>query len=677
MIKLVELFGGIGAVRKALERENIEFESVGYVEIDKNACKSYNALYNENYSPMSVCDYRLPEEQIDLLVHGSSCFTADTLVLTKDGYKNIIDINCGDFVLTHDNKYKRVTNFLEQGKKEIYRIKAMGFDYLETTSNHKFYVREREVKWVNSARTKLRSFSEPKWVSCENLTKDSFLGVAINQESKLPTWDGVECTRGKCTYKKNNLPIQDDRFWYLVGRYLGDGWIRRRKERNNNLSGIAIACGKRNLTKLNTLITEIGDLFHYCVVDENTTYDLQFSNKELATFLSNFGEGASNKRLPGFIFNLPVPLLKRLLDGYFDSDGHINKNNVITVASVSRELIYGIAQCVAKVYHIPYSISKRINPETAVIEGRVVHQKNSYVLRFRKEPVRVGEAFYEDGYIWFPIREISVLNEKKDVFDITVEDNHSFTANGCIVHNCISFSTAGKRDGGAEGSGTESSLMWETVRIIREAKHRPRIVIWENVANVLNYPEFQKYIDALDEFGYTSTYRVLNSLDFGIPQTRNRVFTISILNGDAFNFDNLQTTPMENIDKFVDRTFYSDKYRVADRTMAIQFGKLPNNPFNGRNMLVGDYARTIVSNYAKVPTSNILAVGDRYRHITEKESWLLMGFDEADFEKAQALYPQRYIGGKECMCGILYRQAGNSIVVQVLQAIIRELKQYF
>ena len=78
MIKLVELFGGIGAVRKALERENIEFESVGYVEIDKNACKSYNALYNENYSPMSVCDYHLPEEQIDLLVHGSSCISFST-----------------------------------------------------------------------------------------------------------------------------------------------------------------------------------------------------------------------------------------------------------------------------------------------------------------------------------------------------------------------------------------------------------------------------------------------------------------------------------------------------------------------------------------------------------------------------------------------------------------------
>lgn len=675
MIKLVELFGGIGAVRKALERENIEFESVGYVEIDKNACKSYNALYNENYSPMSVCDYHLPDEQIDLLVHGSPCFVGDTLVLTQDGYKKIVDIQCGDCVLTHNNQYKLVTDVLKQGMKEIYSIKAMGVDSIETTSNHLFYVRERKYPTISAEnRHEKRYFTSPKWVSCENLTTNHFLGVAINQESKMPIWNGTEYCRGKQKYIKNSLPLQDDRFWYLVGRYLGDGWVRNRKERNNNLSGITVCCGKHKLDKFKQ---EIGDLLHYCLIETRTTFELQFPNKELATFLDQFGRGAKNKRLPGFVFSLPIPILKRILDGYFDSDGHVDNKGVTSVSSISKELIYGIAHCVAKVYHTPYSIYKRVNSETAIIEGRVVHQQNSYVLSFRKEPAKVGEAFYEDGYIWFPIREVSNSLNKKETYDITVEDDHSFTANGCIAHNCTQFSTAGLRTGGVEGSGTESSLMWETVRIIREADYKPKVVIWENVENTLNYPEYKQYIDALNKLGYVSSYKVLNSLDYGIPQTRNRVFTISILNGDAFNFDNLQTTPMENIDKFVDRTFYSDKYRVADRTMAIQFGKLPNNPFNGRNMLVGDYARTIVSNYAKVPTSNILAVGDRYRHITEKESWLLMGFDESDFEKAQALYPQRYIGGKECMCGILYRQAGNSIVVPVLQAIIRELKQYF
>ena len=85
MIKIVELFGGIGAVRKALDRENIEYKSVGYVEIDKNACKSYNAIFNENYQPMSVCDYHLPDEQIDLLVTGSPCTQFSSMGLRTGG----------------------------------------------------------------------------------------------------------------------------------------------------------------------------------------------------------------------------------------------------------------------------------------------------------------------------------------------------------------------------------------------------------------------------------------------------------------------------------------------------------------------------------------------------------------------------------------------------------------
>ena len=300
----------------------------------------------------------------------------------------------------------------------------------------------------------------------------------------------------------------------------------------------------------------------------------------------------------------------------------------------------------------------------------------------RKALERENIEFESVGYVEIDKNACKSYNAlyNENYFPMSVCDYHLPEEQiDLLVHGspCLNFSTIGLRTGGVVGSGTESSLMWETVRIIQEAKYKPKIVIWENVENTLNYPEYNQYINALNELGYISTHKVLNSLDFGIPQTRNRVFTISILNGSEFNFDNVQTTPMVDIDKFIDRNFYSDKYRVADRAMAIQFGKLPNNPFNGRNMIVGDYARTIVSNYAKVPTSNIVVVGDKYRHITEKESWLLMGFDESDFEKAQALYPQRYINGKECMCGILYRQAGNSIVVPVLQAILRELNQYF
>lgn len=66
--------------------------------------------------------------------------------------------------------------------------------------------------------------------------------------------------------------------------------------------------------------------------------------------------------------------------------------------------------------------------------------------------------------------------------------------------------------------------MWETVRAIREAKYKPKIVLWENVAVTTKYPEYQRYLKKMGELGYTNSFKILNSLDFGIPQTRNRVF---------------------------------------------------------------------------------------------------------------------------------------------------------
>ena len=94
---------------------------------------------------------------------------------------------------------------------------------------------------------------------------------------------------------------------------------------------------------------------------------------------------------------------------------------------------------------------------------------------------------------------------------------------------CQDFSLAGKQAGGDEGSGTRSSLMYETIRIVEKLK--PKYVIWENVKNVISkrhIHNFNEYINKMDELGYTNYYQVLNAKDYGIPQNRERVFTISI-----------------------------------------------------------------------------------------------------------------------------------------------------
>lgn len=102
-----------------------------------------------------------------------------------------------------------------------------------------------------------------------------------------------------------------------------------------------------------------------------------------------------------------------------------------------------------------------------------------------------------------------------------------------VMHGspCQDFSLAGLQAGGDEGSGTRSSLMYETIRIVNKLK--PKYVIWENVKNMISKKHihnFNNYIDRMGELGYTSYYQVLNAKDYGIPQNRERVFTISIRN---------------------------------------------------------------------------------------------------------------------------------------------------
>ena len=109
--------------------------------------------------------------------------------------------------------------------------------------------------------------------------------------------------------------------------------------------------------------------------------------------------------------------------------------------------------------------------------------------------------------------------------------------------------------GADKGSGTRSSLMWETIHIIQNmGEWKPLYVIWENVKNVLNgynRKNFEQYISEMGKLGYTSNYQILDARDFGLPQARERVFTVSVLNGDKFEFQDLIRTPMRNISEFL------------------------------------------------------------------------------------------------------------------------------
>ena len=132
----------------------------------------------------------------------------------------------------------------------------------------------------------------------------------------------------------------------------------------------------------------------------------------------------------------------------------------------------------------------------------------------------------------------------------------------CLTYSfpCQDISTAGKQKGFTEGSGSRSSLLWECRRAI-EAK-RPQFLLMENVKALVQkkfMPEFQRWIDTLSELGYTSFWKVLNAKDFGVPQNRERVFMVSILDDATFEFPKpfpLEKRLRDVLEENVDESYY-------------------------------------------------------------------------------------------------------------------------
>lgn len=321
-----------------------------------------------------------------------------------------------------------------------------------------------------------------------------------------------------------------------------------------------------------------------------------------------------------------------------------------------------------------------------------------------------------------------------------------------IMHGspCQDFSIAGRQAGGDEGSGTRSSLMYETLRIVK--KLRPKYVIWENVKNLLSKKHrhnFDAYLDAMSDLGYTNYYEVLNAKDYGVPQNRERVFTVSIMGGEQDGYSFPEPIKLEKRLKDVLEDSVDDKFYIKDATSltvgtsfdVINGGKIGRmhdisrrayhedsiapamHTCQGGNQepkisVSVDVSKTVRASgrgsmdrhtwdvvavpiktankkgydmatdgdgidlsypqsttrrgrvghgVAKtIPTNDSQGTldGFRIRKLTPRECWRLMGFDDTDFDKAQAT------GVSNTQ---LYKQAGNSIVVDCLEGILNNL----
>jgi DNA (cytosine-5)-methyltransferase 1 len=245
---------------------------------------------------------------------------------------------------------------------------------------------------------------------------------------------------------------------------------------------------------------------------------------------------------------------------------------------------------------------------------------------------------------------------------------------------CQSFSTIGSKSGLEDARGT---LFYDFARVIKESK--PKVFIFENVRGLFTHDKgktWEVIKGIFDSLGYSYKYDVLNAVDFNIPQNRRRLFVVGFLNSNkdfvfpkkkkleykmqdfliskesegGFNFGTNGELSFKNKPGNIDNKYFLTeklvKYVMSTGTKS----------FYTKNEINLSIARTILStmgNRHRAGVDNYVTEKGKIRMLSEREALRLMGFTD-DFKivvsRAQ-----------------MYKQAGNSIVVDVFMALIKEI----
>lgn len=254
-----------------------------------------------------------------------------------------------------------------------------------------------------------------------------------------------------------------------------------------------------------------------------------------------------------------------------------------------------------------------------------------------------------------------------------------------------------------------SGLLWQVERILQEycnvEKSLPKFLLMENVSAILSnrhIKNFHMWQNFLEELGYVNKVYTLNSRNFGIPQERERTFMISVLVKE----DQKKSQAVENyfFENNLENVYRSDddisslsNYLKLDYSNEVYkkeaIGSTPNYTasrekifYNNRKLAIDDRAientnsRTLTTKQDRNPNSGIiqyknnpLVSGAKYRNLTPRECFLLMGFSEEAFDNLMAHDIITANNRNFLTASKIYRLTGNSIVVPILEEIFKQI----
>lgn len=471
----------------------------------------------------------IPGGRVNILVASPECFPAGTLILAERGLIPIENIKKGDVVLTHKGRWRPVTSVMSHLADTLI-VKGQGHPGLEVTSNHPFLARRQSRKWNNDIRQYDRSFGEPEWIEAKKLCTTTVRWATPN----------AMFHRGVPEVPGRGMSINNRDFWWLIGRWLGDGTVRIREGQG---SEICIVAGDHEVDELDRILAAwmpngktraAKDELRWRKRRTRTAWLFECAHKGLVDWLvEHFGRLAHGKTIPAWALTLYRGYREALLEGYLSADGH--KGQRVTFAStVSKRLAIGIRL-------LAESLGYRANlyhrkQHCRVIEGRQLNVRDLWRVQWESNASQ-RTAYADNGVSWSLVKRIQPGRRSVQVFNLSVEEDESYIADGIVVHNCTHHSVA---RGGKPVNDQLRSSAWLVLRWLESLRVDNMLI--ENVREFRDWgpvgasgkplksrkgETYQAWINAIRSFGYTVEDRVLNAADYGDPTTRQRLFVLA------------------------------------------------------------------------------------------------------------------------------------------------------
>jgi intein/homing endonuclease len=384
---------------------------------------------------MDIYDYSLAHNE-DVTQDIGDCKIAGTKVLKSDGtWKNIEDIQIGEYVISHLGNPKRVKRTINKkytGK--LYTIQADGhYNSVTSTEDHQY------PAYSNS------TLYDYAWKSAREL-KVEVDSIVIPYGIQNDCYQYVEFNNKKI--------LVDEDFATIIGWYLAEGGISYRELKDGVLSyqKVTFNLSIDENDVADNLINKLSETFgvvgvkQYHKEDKNVLL-VEVYNVNFSTFLHKLVPGnVYSKRIPSVLINSPFSIKLALLRAWLAGDGHVTENHIQGTSSsynLIQDMFHLSVSCglSPRVKYIPKEDHQNVDPAIMTFRG------NSYSTITRL-PLSARNLDY-GKYKYVRLSNIGLLRnvtdissknvEDEDVYCIEVEDDGSFIANGYATSNCVSW----------------------------------------------------------------------------------------------------------------------------------------------------------------------------------------------------------------------------------------------